>query len=249
MTRHLTRLATAATFLLTVGVAPSAADTVTFNNQAGHPGGTFSLGGNVTLALGAIDNVARVSPLLDFAITGTCGPASAFGCIDLSTGTFVGPVTTTTANDYAYMGGGSLAVHGGIASLLLPNTTLLFSASFDSNSNVIIQFDDDCQITPAQCTGSLTGTLGPGTIHPVLAAAMGVNPNSIGGNEQTLFFTFSGISMPTDSFAPSGTASGNTTQLQVVTPAATTAVPEPSSLLLLGSSLFLFARAVRNRVK
>jgi hypothetical protein len=249
MKRHLLRLATAASFLLTVGVAPSAADTITFDNAAAHTGGTFSFGGNVTVSNGVIDEVARVAPVGAFAITGNCG--GSFGCIDVATGAFMGPVTTTGANDYAYSGGGTIIVHGGIAALSLPNNTVLFTASFDSASNVILQFDDICQSNPSQCTGSLTGTLAAGTnaINPVLAAALGVSPNILGGNSQTLFFSFAGVSLPGDSIAPSGTASANTTQLEVVTPPAAAAVPEPGSLVLLGSGFMLFAHVVRRRLK
>jgi hypothetical protein len=247
MKRSLIRLALAACFLLTVGIAPSAADTVTFDNSSIHPGGTFTIGSTVAITGGVIDAVARVAPILGYPITGTC--TGGFGCINVTTGGFVGPVTTTTANDYAYMGNGStISVIGGIGSLSLPNNTLLWSGSFDANANVILQFDDVCQTNPSQCTGSLTGTLNGGTFNPILATALGIPAHSIGGNDQTLFFAFSGISLPADSLPPSGTASVNTTQLEVIT-APTTAVPEPGSLMLLGSGLFLFARVVRTRMK
>ncbi|HKW03525.1 MAG TPA: PEP-CTERM sorting domain-containing protein [Vicinamibacterales bacterium] len=249
MKRHLIPLALAAGFLLTVGVAPSSADTITFDNSSLHTGGTFGVGANVTIANGVIDAVAHDIPNFGFPITGNC--TGGFGCINVSTGGFVGPVTTTTANDYAYMGNGSsITITGGIASLLLPNNTILFTGSFDANSNVILQFDDNCQTNPPQCTGSLTGTVAASTaaINPVLAAALGVNPNIFGGNEQTLFFNFSGVTLPGDSIAPSGSGIVNANQLQVTTPGAA-AVPEPGSLMLLGSGLFLFARVVRTRLK
>jgi hypothetical protein len=237
------RLALAASFLLTVGVSPSSADTVTFNNGAGHSGGTFNIGSNVSIGGGAIDAVARVLPTLAFVITGTCGTAGTFGCIDVTTGELMGPDMNTAANDYVYNGGGTVQVHGGIASLGLANGTLLFSASFDPTTNVILQFDNICQSDPMQCTGTLTGTLSPGMINPALALALGVNPSTLGGNDQTLFFAFSGSSL----LSPAGTATANTSQLQVVTPAATTAVPEPGSLMLLGSGLLLFAKVMRGR--
>jgi hypothetical protein len=248
MTRNLTRLALAASFLLAVGVAPSAADTITFDNGSLHTGGTFTLGSNVNITNAVIDAVAHDIPNFGFTITGNCD--GGFGCLNLTSGTFVGPVTTTTANDYAYMGNGStVTVTGGIASLSLPNTTVLFSGSFDANSNVIVQFDDNCQANPAQCTGSVGGTIAGGlAINPVLAAALGVSPTILGGNEQSLFFSFAGISLPTGGTNPSGTGSVNTNQLQVTTPAAT-AVPEPGSMLLLGSGLLLAAKSLRTRLR
>jgi len=242
--RHLLRLSYALAILLTVGAANSAADTITFDNSSLHPGGTFTIGSDVTFTNGVVDAVARILPLAGFNITGPCGeaPTATFGCLNLSTGNFVGPITSTTANDYAYMGGGSITVTGGIAGLSLPNSTVLFSGSFDPNTNVILQFDDDCVSTPAQCTGSLTGTLAPGSLNPVLAAALGVSPNSIGGNDQSLFVSFAGISMPATGLSPTGSGEGNVNQLQAVTPAA---VPEPGSMFLLGSGLLVLARFVR----
>ena len=246
--KHLLRLSFALAILLTIGATNSAADTITFNNSSLHPDGTFTIGNTVSLNNGVIDTVARILPTAGFNITGPCGqaPTNTFGCLNLSTGAFVGPITTTTANDYAYMGTGStITVTGAIAALSLPANTVLWSGSFDANNNVILQFDDDCISTPMQCTGSLTGTIALGTINPILAAALGVNPNSTGGNEQSLFVGFQGISMPAPGAAPSGTATGNTNQLQVVTPAVTTTVPEPGSMFLLGSGLLMLARFVR----
>jgi hypothetical protein len=241
--RHLLRLSFALAILLTVGAANSAADTITFDNSSLHPDGSFTIGSTVSLSNGVIDAVARILPVGGFAITGSCD--GSFGCLNLTTGAFVGSLPATTANDYAYAGGGSVTVTGGIASLGLPNSTVLYTGSFDAGTNVVLTFDDDCVSTPAQCTGGLAGTFSIGFINPVLAAALGVNPNSMSGNGQSLFVGFSGISMPASGLPPSGTAEGNTNQLQVVTPAVTTTVPEPGSMFLLGSGLLMLARFVR----
>lgn len=247
--KHMLRLSFALAILLTIGATNSAADTITFNNSSLHPDGSFTIGNTVSLANGVVDSVAHTlpGPVSGFNITGPCGeaPTATFGCLNLSTGAFLGPITTTTANDYAYMGNGSsITVTGGIAALSLPSTTVLYTGTFDANSNVILQFDDDCISTPTQCTGSVTGTLSLGSINPILAAALGVNANPTGGNDQSLFVNFSGISLPASGF-PTGTGQGNVNQLQVVTPPVTTSVPEPGSMFLLGSGLLMLARFVR----
>jgi hypothetical protein len=245
--KYLLRLSFALAILLTIGATNSAADTITFNNSSLHPDGTFTIGNTVSLSNGVIDTVARILPTAGFNITGPCGeaPTATFGCLNLTTGAFIGPLTSTSANDYEYMGTGStITVTGGISALSLPNTTVLWTGSFDANSNIILEFDDDCVSTPTQCTGSLTGTLALGSINPILAAALHVNPNSIGGDDQSLFVNFTGISLPS-SGPPTGTGMGNTNQLEVVTPAVTTAVPEPGSMFLLGSGLLMLARFVR----
>jgi len=246
MKKPLVSVLLSAAILLTAGAARSWADTITFNNQSLHPDGTITVGNTVTLASGVIDSVARILPLAGFNITGTCGPTgnTTFGCLNFTTGTFLGTNTNTAANDYDYLGGGVITVTGGIASLGIPNGTVLWTGTFDATSNVILQFDDICATAPTQCTGSLTGTLSTGTFNPTLALALGVSANSLGGNDQSLFVQFTGISAPTTGF-PSGTAMGNTNQLQVVTPAAP--VPESGSLILVGIGLVAGAKYLRRR--
>jgi hypothetical protein len=251
MKKFLVSAMVAGTMVLTAGAAPSWADTITFNNSSIHPDGVMTVGNTVSLSQGVIDAVARVLPLAGFNISGSCGPLgnTNFGCINFTTGTFIGADASTTSNDYDYSGVGSLiTVTGGIASLGLPNNTVLWVGAFDPNSNVILQFDDVCISAPTQCTGSVTGTLAPGTFNPVLANALGVVPGSIGGNDQSLFLQFTGIPFPTTGF-PTGSGMGNTNQLQVVTPAVVinpnAPVPESGSLILVGIGLVAGARYLR----
>ena len=235
--------------LLCATPALSSADTITFNNSSLHPGGTVTLGSTVSYQTAVIDAVARFAPLAGFNITGNCGPTgqTVYGCLTVTTGTFAGVDSSSAANDYLYSGANStVTITGGIAALGLANNTVLFTASFDPTMNVILQFEDICVSAPTQCIGSLTGTLSPGFINPVLAAALFVNPNSLGGNDQNLFMTFSGLSLPS-SGAPTGSALGNTNQIQVVTPGSAPLVPEPGTLVLFGTGLVLVARFARRR--
>jgi len=231
--------------LLTAGAARGWADTITFNNSSTHPDGTVTVGNTITLSNGIIDSVARVLPLAGFTITGNCTAqgGGSFGCLNFTSGTFVGPDTSTTANDYTYNGGTAITITGAIAALGLGPNTVLWTGTFDPAANIILQFDNVCQTLPTQCTGSVTGTLGAGTLNTALATALNVSTTTAGGNDQSLFFGFSGISLPVSGF-PTGTAFGNTNQLQVVTPGVA-AVPESGSLILVGLGLVVGAKYLR----
>jgi|SoimicMinimDraft_17_1059745.scaffolds.fasta_scaffold42067_1 hypothetical protein len=112
-----------------------------------------------------------------------------------------------------------------VASRCVDITTVVGPA--DLVNHMILEFGL-CPTSPSQDTDSLTGIQAPGALDTTLPAAL----------DATLVVGGSGL------------AGDNTTPPVVVTPAADiTAVPEPGSLLLLGSGLLLFARVVRSRVK
>src|SRR4028119_1644066 len=76
------------------------AETITFANTAGQSGGTFTIGNTVQISNGRISAVA-LTPGASAAVSGACGT---WGCLELVTGAYVGPDTSTAANDYIYMG-------------------------------------------------------------------------------------------------------------------------------------------------
>src|SRR6476660_5228015 len=90
------------------------------------------------------------------------------------------------------------------------------------------------QDTSMQDTGSLTATLGPGPLDTTVGEPLALSGPTLGADNQTLFLPLEGVSLPSLS-NPSG-GEPNAAQLDLVTPAVDiTAVPEPGSLLLLGS--------------
>src|SRR3954449_10660924 len=78
---------------------PASAATVIFDNSSAHPGGSFTFGtasapGPVTLSSGVIDEVTKIDgSIITFGVTGACGPASAYGCLNMTTGSFIDQFT------------------------------------------------------------------------------------------------------------------------------------------------------------
>jgi hypothetical protein len=164
--------------------------------------------------------------------------------------------TITSISDYAALHPGEgFTIGSTVADTCEPGTVFSVSCtdvtdrSFVAPDNINSGTDDRFfDAGSVLLPGSLTGVLARGTLDATLPASLEVTELTL-DNNQILFLPFKRVSLPSSSDQP-GAAIANATPLQVVTPAAAVAeVPEPGSLLLLGSSLLLFARVVRSRVK
>jgi hypothetical protein len=242
----------AAVVLIGVATTRAQASSITFSN-GGSPkasGGLITVDNTVQIGDGsgggsvqdgAISSVESIPG--DFSlISGVCGVLGTYGCLELSTGTFIGTNDATPDNDYLYSGTGSYIRIYGDATAVAGESTLLYSGSFDTGSNVVLTFDDNNCPGP-NCSASLTGTVDGGLLDPILAAYLGVFATTEGGNATTLFLTFSGISFP-DSGAPTGTALDNTNSIQTFD---VNQVPEPASLLLFSAGILGLAQIARRR--
>jgi hypothetical protein len=238
-----------------IGVATSRAEAsaITLANSAGagQRGGLITVGstvqigdnsGTATTSDGVISAVDAF-PGTFSSVTGICGTAGTYGCLELSTGAFIGSDPLTVGvNDYLYSGTGSyIRIYGDATADSGDSTRLLYSGAFDSTLNIRLTFDNNC---PGEnCSGSLTGTVDNGLLDPVLAAYLGVFATTDGGNATTLFLTFAGVSFPTGG-PPTGTALDNTNSIQTFD---VNQVPEPASLLLFSAGILGLAQIARRR--
>ena len=245
-------VALAVPLMVTAAGSAAQAATITFSSLGGSQGGTITVGGTVTI--GTIDSTSTaavdgrieqvsVTGGLSAVITGLCGT---FGCLELQTGAFIGEdLSTPGVLDYTYSGvGSSIKIFGNVAAAGISGNPLLYSGSYDPTMNLTLKFDNNCGAPPeasGDCSGSLTGTVDGGTLNAALAAHLGVETTLDGGNVTDLFFGYRGtfIGAP-----PAGSATVNTNSLQTFT----TVIPEPGSMLLLGTGLLGFARAARRRM-
>jgi hypothetical protein len=241
----------AAMALIGVATTRAEATSITLANTAGQWGGDITVGSTVTIGDGSgtataddgVISAVAAFPTGFSTISGVCGLSGTLGCLELSTGTFIGAdATTVGVNDYLYSGTGSyIRIYGDATADSGNSTRLLYSGAFDSSSNIKLTFDNNC---PGEnCSGSLTGTVDNGLLDPVLAAYLGVFATTDGGNATTLFLTFAGVSFPTGG-PPTGTALDNTNSIQTFD---VNQVPEPASLLLFSAGILGLAQVARRR--
>ncbi len=214
--------------IVTLGFAtpPAHADGIDFTSSSG--GGNISYNGTATgMAIGTkipITDVAFTGMPLNVVTGFTCGSgASTFACgrLAFTTGSFI----SSTATSFTFAGGGSLTISGSVTG---GGAVTLVSATFVG------------PVTVTQVSGniwSLVGSLSVTSIDPSLTALFPSVVAPASGALSSLVIKFKMI----------GTGFIGTATSQDVFVSA--AVPEPSSMLLLGSGFVAIGTFLRKRNK
>ncbi len=213
--------------IVTLGFAtpPAHADGIDFTSSSG--GGNISYNGTATgMAIGTkipITDVAFTGMPLNVVTGFTCGSgASTFACgrLAFTTGSF----SSSTATSFTFNGGGSLTIMGSVTG---GSAVTLVSATFVG------------PVTVTQVSGkiwSLVGSLSVMSVDPSLAALFPSIVAPASGALDSLVIKFKMV----------GTGFIGTATSQDVF---ISAVPEPSSMLLLGSGFMAIGTFLRKRNK
>jgi hypothetical protein len=226
-------------FVTVLGVAAIAstaphadASTIVFKNNCFEPGAPTEcsgVGGQIVIGAGGVlIDGATISELLadgsSYTVFGLqttlgspgldCGPAGLDGCMDLVSGPIIGATPLPGGGTQFQFGPGALIIEGVVTDGITASAGTLFWAPFVSPVFV--------DLNPTGLS-SIYGSLGPATLDPALAAILGEDFYT-SGFQVSLF----GVDFSTDPLT------GIVAKTLVT---ATAPVPEPGTLLLLGSGL------------